>query len=241
MHSTVSRVPLMTGFPVMIAGSHAIRSSNCWSFIGEFSQRLASTGGYKRAVHGPAAAASSGLPAAPAPHRFHNTKNQFWANTGRSAVSMSSSTLKPGDEGPRIAEPCRQRVGGVARDDVGAAAFHDREARRQEPLDAGPREEAAVLEDWLPEPGIDLPDKEFDPGKRVGQMEHEQRATGLQHAGEFHERRPLVAVGLVHMFEHADAHSRVKEGVGKRQAHGIVVTHVLEERFADERGGGFFE
>jgi hypothetical protein len=41
--------------------------------------------------------------------------------------------VEPGDKGPRIAEPRRQRVGGVARDDVVAAAFDDRETWRQEP------------------------------------------------------------------------------------------------------------
>jgi len=62
--------------------------------------------------------------------------------------------IEPGDEGRRIAEPCRERVGGVPRDDVVAAAFDDREVGRQELLDVGSREEPAVLMDRLAEPGV---------------------------------------------------------------------------------------
>jgi len=86
--------------------------------------------------------------------------------------------IEPGDEDLRIAEPCREGVGGVARDDVVAAAFDDREAWRQEPLDAGPREEAAVLVDGMAEPGVESPDEAFDPRGAVIQMEDEQRAAG---------------------------------------------------------------
>ena len=125
-------------------------------------------------------------------------------------MSASSSTLKPSDEGPRIADPDGQGVGGVARDDVVAAAFDDREVWRQEPFDAGPREEAAVLEDRLPQPRIDLPDQALDPGKCIGQMKDQERAAWLQDPGKFHERRPLVAAGFVHVFEHADTHGRVE-------------------------------
>ena len=51
--------------------------------------------------------------------------------------------VEAGDEGPRIAEPRRKRFGEVAWDDVGAAAFDDREVWRQEPLDVGPRDSAS--------------------------------------------------------------------------------------------------
>ena len=93
-------------------------------------------------------------------------------------MSASSSRLRPGDEGPRIAEPRRQRVGGVAWHDVGAAAFDYRDVWRQEPLDVGPREEQAVLVLGMAKPRVELPDEVFDPRGAVMQMEDEQRAAG---------------------------------------------------------------
>ena len=45
---------------------------------------------------------SSGLPPGLKPHRFRNTKNQFWSNTGRSAVSASSSRGKTRSGPPGI-------------------------------------------------------------------------------------------------------------------------------------------
>jgi hypothetical protein len=64
---------------------------------------------------------------------------EHWQDRGDRVVKQ----VEAGDEGPRIAEPCGQRVGEVARDDVGAAAFDDREVWRQEPLDVGPRDSAS--------------------------------------------------------------------------------------------------
>ena len=134
---------------------------------------------------------------------------EHWQEGGDRVVEE----VEAGDEGPRIAEPRGQRVGGVARDDVVAAAFDDREIGRQEPLDVGPREEPAVLPDRPPQPRIDLPDQALDSGKRVGQMKDEQRAAWHQDPGKFHERRPLVAARFVHVFEHADTRDGVKHGV----------------------------
>ena len=95
-------------------------------------------------------------------------------------MSASSSTLKPSDEGPRIADPDGQGVGGVARDDVVAAAFDDREVWRQEPLDAGPREEPAVLVHGMAKPGVALPHEEFYPRGTLGQVADEPRAASAK-------------------------------------------------------------
>ena len=98
-----------------------------------------------------------------------------------------------------------------------------------------------MLEDRLAQPRIDLTHDTLNPGKRVGKVEDEQRAARLQDAGKFHERRPLVAARFVHVFEHAHADRGIEGRVGTRQTDGIVVTHVLKQRLADESGGGILE
>jgi hypothetical protein len=132
-------------------------------------------------------------------------------------------------------------VRGVPRNDVIAAAFDDREAWRQELLDVGPGEEPAVLEDRPSQPRVHAADKTLDPRIRVRQVEHEQRAAWLQDSGKFHERSPLVAARLVHVFEHPHADHRVKRRVFERQGHGIVVPDVSKQRLDGEHGWRVFE
>jgi hypothetical protein len=149
--------------------------------------------------------------------------------------------VEPGDEGRRIAEPCRERIGGVARDDVVASAFDDREAWRQELLDVGAGEEPAVLVDRMAEPGVHLPHDELDPRGAVGQMEDEQRAAGLEHAGEFHERSLLIATGLVNVFEHAHAHGGNEAAVLERERDGVNRTGMSEQGLVPQPIGGLFK
>ena len=73
---------------------------------------------------------------------------------GQERRQAIAEQIEPGDNRGRVAEPGGERGCGVPRNDVGAAAFDDREVGRQEPLDVGPREELAVLMDRMPQPGV---------------------------------------------------------------------------------------
>ncbi len=72
-------------------------------------------------------------------------------------------------------------------------------------------------------------------------MEDEQRAAGLEHAGELHERCTLVAARLVYVLEHAQAHGGRKLGVGERKSDGFVARHVAKQRLSGEHGWGIIE
>ena len=72
-------------------------------------------------------------------------------------------------------------------------------------------------------------------------MEHEQRAAGLEHAGEFHERSLLIATGFVNVFEHAHAHNGRKSGVFEGEPDGFVAPHVPKQRLPGHCRGRFVE
>ena len=71
------------------------------------------------------------------PSPFPQNEEPVLGEDGRERRQDIVEEIEPGNERWRITEPCRERVGGVARNDVIAAAFDDREVGGREPLAAG--------------------------------------------------------------------------------------------------------
>jgi len=88
------------------------------------------------------------------PSAFPQDEEPVLGEGGQARRQAIAEQIEPGDNRGRVAEPCGERVGGVPRNDVVAAACDHREVGRQEPLDVGPREELAVLMDRMPQPGV---------------------------------------------------------------------------------------